>query len=293
MAFEKLARFDPLGNYPAALSHSQRGGGRDHCVCLYLHPRFAREAGFAEGEALDVFWGNGADDGLVRVAPATAGEFRLVSHRNTLLIDLGVIDHIPRESFAKATVAAQRFEGAIIVTLPAWARSPECERRDVKPATPRPAKPPPQPPADVKREPPQVKKKPEPPASSAAAAAAAPIVPKFDADGAAPAVVLRWPTEIGGIGISVMDGHERILAGRGGHVDCSPRAAQLVSLLAKAEGQPVDEDFCIRKLWAGVTRPPGVSTLLDMIISDLRSLKAIGLEVRKLRGVGLQLVVLS
>ncbi|HWW46566.1 MAG TPA: hypothetical protein VNZ94_01850 [Xanthobacteraceae bacterium] len=259
---------------------------------------------------LDAYWGNGEDAGLLRLEPAEQGEFRLAAKaKKELVIDLGVVDRIPRESFAKVKADARCDDGAIIVTLPAWAHPPGEQRQAAKstqaPVEKSPAKPSKSPVGAAPTRSPVEQKQvaSEPPAP----AAGMPPAKKMEVADLAD-ISFPWPKELGGIRISSMAGRERIilggvgipsvaggdrvLAGRGGHVDCSPRAAKLVALLAKAEGRPIDEDFCIRKLWDGATKPPGVSALLDMIVSDLKMLRAIGLEVRKLRGVGLQLAVL-
>lgn len=74
----------------------------------------------------------------------------------------------------------------------------------------------------------------------------------------------------------------------GRQVKVTPRAAQLVGLLAKAKPNPIGDDFLIAKLWA--QRPNNAGEYLDSLVAELGSLKKIGLEVRTLRNIGRQIV---
>ncbi|MES5483608.1 ParB N-terminal domain-containing protein [Bradyrhizobium sp. INPA03-11B] len=70
-----------------------------------------------------------------------------------------------------------------------------------------------------------------------------------------------------------------------------PRAAALVGVLAKAMPSFVGDNFIIGRIWS--VRPANAGEILDSLVSDLKILKQIGLEVRTQRGVGRQLVETS
>lgn len=85
-------------------------------------------------------------------------------------------------------------------------------------------------------------------------------------------------------------GREEVnFAGR--HVRVTPRAAQLVGLLAKAKPNPIGDDFLIAKLWN--VRPSNAGEYLDGLMHELGALKKIGLEARSLKGIGRQIVEIT
>lgn len=92
-------------------------------------------------------------------------------------------------------------------------------------------------------------------------------------------------------------GHRVITVGReevnfaGRHVRVTPRAAQLVGLLAKAKPNPIGDDFLIAKLWN--VRPSNAGEYLDGLMHELGALKKIGLEARSLKGIGRQIVEIA
>lgn len=77
----------------------------------------------------------------------------------------------------------------------------------------------------------------------------------------------------------------------GRQVKVTPRAAQLVGLLAKAKPNPIGDDFLIAKLWN--MRPANAAEYLDSLVHELSSLKKIGLEVRTLKNIGRQIVEMA
>jgi hypothetical protein len=99
----------------------------------------------------------------------------------------------------------------------------------------------------------------------------------------APPVAPAMPTGPGTISV----GREEV-SYKGRRQRCTPRAAQLVGLLAKAKPNPIGDEFLIGKLWT--VRPANAGEYLDGLVNELGSLKRIGLDVRSLRGIGRQIV---
>lgn len=114
------------------------------------------------------------------------------------------------------------------------------------------------------------------------APAVAPVAPAKKVTAAPPAPVTGPGT------ISV--GREEITF-NGRRQRCTPRAAQLVGLLAKAKPNPIGDEFLIAKLWT--QRPPNAGEYLDGLVHELGSLKKIGLEVRTLKGIGRQITEIA
>jgi hypothetical protein len=79
------------------------------------------------------------------------------------------------------------------------------------------------------------------------------------------------------------------VSGNGQRLRIAPRASLLLQALDKAKPNCVGDEWLIQKLWS-VRRPNGAVDLIDQLIRDLDGLKALGFEIRTLRGVGRQLV---
>lgn len=115
------------------------------------------------------------------------------------------------------------------------------------------------------------------PAPAAAKSPAAPPAAKPNAH-AAPKVVPRGALTIGPAEVG-RDGRRLRIA---------PRASLLLQALDKAKPNCVGDEWLIAKLWTA--RPPNAAELIDQLIRDLDGLKKLGLEIRRHRGVGRQLV---
>jgi hypothetical protein len=102
------------------------------------------------------------------------------------------------------------------------------------------------------------------------------------------AIVSRPSTQSTATGPRVISTGREEVTFAGKHVRVTPRAAQLVGLLAKAKPNPIGDDFLIAKLWSA--RPANAGEYLDSLVHELGVLKKIGLEVRTLRGIGRQIV---
>lgn len=265
MTFEILKRVDPSEPALAAMSMQRLGRNTKPSLLLFLRGDLAASAGMSRDTRVRCHLGRDEHAGLLRLEVDAVGGFVVGEwRRGGLVVDLGYVAAFGNESREKLGCKAERDGRAIVVTLPAWARSPTRA--------------------------PAAKEIPGEGASGTSGTKSAPPTPVAPTP---PAPASAAVTAITGINVDRTPGAERIVSGRGGAVDVSKRGAHLVELLLRANGQPIDESFLATKLWAPDKPPPTARVMIDTICRDLKSLSALGLEVRRIRGVGVQLVVTS
>jgi len=246
----------------------KRSIGKPSCV-ISLRAAFLASSGFGEAATYRAALGSDDDAGLIRIWPDATGPFTARETHGARVLDLGHIAAFGARSHKCRRAVVEMVDGAAVITLPAAAEMDDESEEGDAPAAPVVGKPA----AQVHA--------PSTPAAARPAAkpASGPAAP------ASPQQIVTY----NGITICRTAGCEHVTF-KGADAEVSPRGAHLVEMLAKVMPNCIDDVFLTGKLWT--TRPPGWTTSLDMIVTDLKSLKGIGLEVRTQRGVGRQLVVL-
>jgi hypothetical protein len=271
MSFIKLEKRVGVADARLGASMSTRiyKGSPKPMAFVALRRQFLDRAKFGKTLRFDVSVGDGDDTGKIRIVPNAAGVFTARALKaGSIILDLGHLPQLGLEEHRNHPAAVELVDGAAIVTVPDWTdEDDEDEEDDEEEAEEAPTEPPqrvePRAPAPVTN------------------GGGAPRAPASPTKGAPKAVIVN------GITINLTDGCEAI-SYRGETVEVSMRGARLVEALAHAMPHCVGDDFLIGKLWD--RKPPGASTSLDMVVSDLAALKKCRLEVRTQRGVGRQLV---
>lgn len=265
MPFERITQraFSGRRGLPASLAlNCRKNGGRPACV-ISLQAEFVRTTNFTADCKFHVAIGTGIDEGKIRIERADDGIFGVRGMKGSLLFDLGYIAALGEHAQPRAFTTAAYADGAVVIDIPeagdAGDESDEEEDQEEPVATP--------PKAAAAQ-----------PARTAAPSPAAPQARK-----SAGGSVVR----LSGVDIDLAVDNESV-SFSGKTIEVSTRGARLVEVLARVRPNCVGDDFIIGKLWT--VRPAGVATLLDMVVRDLGSLKTIGLEVRKQKGIGHQLV---
>lgn len=250
------------------VSFSPRGSSRTVCAVV-MRPKFLERSGFGLGNyraSID------AERSAIKIWPAADGTFKARHLKSALVLDLGFIEEFSGRNHKKLPPSDVALgDGFVVIALPAVER---VEAGEESPSA--------NPAADV------------PATGEGKAALVAPKTPPAAAEDAAPrGAIAPGDIVVEHNGVRICLARDRGWVGLVGFthkpVDVSPRGAKLVAMLARVMPACIGDPHLVKHLWSG-TPPGGASVALDMVIADLKSLAALGLEVRTQRGVGRQLL---
>ena len=233
----------------------------------------ADAAGIKSGERFGLLVGRGDDEGKIRIAPQPDGIAAGRVGKTMRVIRFGAVPAFGVDEHPKTLCGFRVIEpGVVEIDLPAWGDAKAArERRPSAAVVPSaPIKPPAPVPAKEALEP-----------TASPAAAPRPAAPP--AEKAPGEALIRH-----GISIDLTFGVETI-SHKGETADISTRQAAVLVALLRAFPEAVSRDWvCDRVL--GDVKSSARQVTLDMVLKDLpKNLKAIGLVLSDVRGVGLRL----
>ena len=277
MAFERLevrTKAARSAEKPAAITLSRCGGSKRPAAVISLSQELRIAAGLSETGKFDVLIGRGEDAGKLRLVASDAGIVPARIFKNkAFFVNLGFVPEIG-DFRAKRTPTGARViaRGTVEVDIPDFDRGGDEDIVKALAATgTAPAE-------DAS------------PAAAIVAAARKKLNGK-GANGAAapPAVPDQGPIVTHhGVSIDFTEDDERVTF-KGQITEVTSEQAVLIRVLAQARPAPVGESHIVQQIWKN--KPPKYATdELRRMASDLSAgLKPLGLELKKVPGVGYQL----
>lgn len=280
MAFERLEVRAKAGGpvKPAAVTLSCVGGAKRPAAVISFTPEFRTAAGFTEKSKFDVLIGRGEDSGRLRLVASDAGivSARIFKRTKAFFVNLGFVPEIGTVGAKRTPTDARVIErGTVEVDIPDFDRGGD-EDLSAKTAPVSSTL------ATLLADPASKKATTEKPAAKNAGNGKS-------GNGHAPALAAGSMVETyNGVSIDFAEDDERVTF-KGKTTEITAEQALLIRALARPRPSTVIERFLVEAVWK--KSPPKYATdqLRSMVAELQPGLKPLGLDLKKVPGVGYQL----